>query len=135
MATRYAPSLAVFASLGLGTAAVQGAHAHSKPSAYVTSGIEMAAPVIYAEFLPRAPSAAIDVLAETGVSLFRVTIIVHGIASDWNETYVVNPEYPSPEMCEAARSELVADFLQILKRRYRQPFNVDSKCVRGDGDV
>jgi hypothetical protein len=139
MASHYARSLAVFASLGLGAAAVQGVHAQSKRSADIMSGIEMADPVIYAEFLRRTQSARIDgpniVAAERRVTLFRVAIVVHGIISDWNDTFVVDPEYPSSEKCESARGDLVEDFLQILKRRYLQPFNVDSKCVRADGEV
>jgi len=50
-------------------------------------------------------------------------------------TFAVNPAYPSFEMCEAARAELVEDFLHLLKRRYLQPFNLDSKCARSDGDA
>src|SRR5262245_33575806 len=72
---------------------------------------------------------------ENPVNVFRVIIVVRGIGSDWNETFVVNPEYPSFEMCEGARGNLVEDFLYILKKRYLQPFNVDSKCVRSDGDA
>jgi hypothetical protein len=139
VASHYARSLAVFAGLGLGAAAVQGVHAQIKRSPDIMSGIEMAAPAIYAEFLPRTQSSGIDgpnsAAAERPVTLFRVAIVVHGIISDWNDTFVVDPEYPSFEKCESARSDLVEDFLQILKRRYLQPFNIDSKCVRADGDV
>jgi hypothetical protein len=106
MKAHYAGLLAVFAGFGLAAAVVQGVHAQSKPPAY-----------------------------ENPVNLFRVIIVVHGISSDWNETFVVNPEYPSFQMCEAARGDLVEDFLHILKRRYLQPFNVDSKCTRSDDDV
>jgi hypothetical protein len=118
--------------------AFAGGVVENKPPAYVMSEIELAEPGAYAPYLPRAQSTTIGpnvVAAENPVSLFRVIIVVHGISSDWNETFLVNPEYPSLEMCEAARGDLVEDFLHILKRRYLQPFNVDSKCARSDGDT
>jgi hypothetical protein len=136
MRARFARSLAVFTSLGLG--AIQGAHAYGKLPAYVMSEIEAAGPDIYATFVQRAQPARIEgpnMGAKNPVHLFRVIVVVHGISSDWDETFVVNPEYPSFELCEAARGDLVEDFLQILKRRYLQPFNVDSRCAGSDGDV
>ena len=137
MKARSARLLAVF--VGLAVAAVQGVHAQSKPPAHVMSEIEAAGPGVYATFVPRARSAAIGgpdiAAAEKPTSLFRVIIVVHAISSDWHETFGVDPEYPSIEMCEAARVDLVDDFLQILKRRYLQPFTVDSKCANSDGDA
>ena len=106
MKAHYARLLAVFASFGLGAALVQGVHAQTKPPVY-----------------------------DNSVGLFRVIIVVHAISSDWHETFDVTPEYPSFEMCEAARADLVEDFLHILKKRYLQPFAVDSKCANSDGDV
>jgi hypothetical protein len=136
MKANYAQSLVVFASLGLGAATVQGVDAQSKPS---MSEIGMADPGAYPAYVERAQSATINgpdrATAENPATLFRVVIAVRAISSDWNETFAVNPEYPSFEMCEAARGDLVEDFLQILKRQYLQPFDVDSKCVSGDGDV
>ena len=117
----------------------QGVRAQSKRLAYAMSEMEVGDSGTYAEYVPRAQSATIGgpniIAAADPVTLFRVVIIVRGISSDWNETFAVNPEYPSLEMCEAARGDLVEDFLHILKRRYLQPFSVDSKCARSDGDA
>jgi len=106
MKAPHARLFAAFASLGLAAAAVQAVHAQSKPPVY-----------------------------ENPVGLFRVIIVVHATSSDWSDTYALNPQYPSFEMCEAARADLVEGFLQFLERRHRQPFNADSKCASGDGDV
>jgi hypothetical protein len=128
----------MFTSFGLGAALVQGVHAHSKLPAHVMPEIELAGPRVYATFVLPVWSARIDgpnIVAKDPVSLFRVIVVVRGISSDWDETFVVNPEYPSFELCEAARGDLVEDFLQILKRRYLQPFKIDSRCVGSDGDV
>src|SRR5262249_11415408 len=103
MKARDARLLAVFASFGLAAAAAQDVHAQSKPPVY-----------------------------EKPVGLFRVIIVVHATSSDWHDTYAVNPEYPSFEMCEAARADLVEGFIQFLERRYLEPFNADSKCARSD---
>ncbi len=103
------------------------------------SEIKMRDPGVGVTYVPRAQSKTIGGLdaaaAESTVSLFRVVVVVHGINSEWNETFAINPEYPSFQVCEAARDELVEDFLYILKRRYLQPFNVDSRCVKSDGEV
>src|SRR5712671_3536786 len=91
MKAHYARLLAVFAGFGLAAPLVQSVHAQTKPPVY-----------------------------ENPAGLFRVIIVVHAISSDWHETFKVNPEYPSFDMCEAERADLVEDFLQILKKRYLQ---------------
>ena len=67
--------------------------------------------------------------------MFQVVIVAFAIDSGWYDTYAVNPKYPSLELCEAARPDLADDFRQFLERRHLRQFRVDSKCVKGDGDV
>jgi hypothetical protein len=98
MKAHYARLVAAFAGFGLCAAVVQGVHAQSKSPVY-----------------------------ENPIGLFRVIIVVHATNSDWSDTYAVNPEYPSFEMCEAARADLVEGFLQFLERRYLERFNADFK--------
>ena len=57
------------------------------------------------------------------------------MSSDWSDTYAVNPEYPSFEMCETARADLVEGFLQFLERRHLQRFRADSKCAKSDDEA
>jgi hypothetical protein len=65
--------------------------------------------------------------------MFTIVIFVQAVSSGWEDTYHVNPNYPSLEMCEAARPDVADGFRQFLERQHFQQFKVESKCVK-DGD-
>jgi hypothetical protein len=108
-------------------------------TSYVTPGIGAAGPEVYTIGVTRAQGVSLsrrnDAAAENLPTSFRVFIVVHAVKSDWQDTVAVNPEYPSLEMCEAARPDLVDGFLQFMERRYLERFRVESKCTKSDGDV
>jgi len=67
--------------------------------------------------------------------MFQIVIVALAIGSDWHDTYAVNPEYASFELCEAARPDVADDFRQFLERRHLRKVTVNSKCVKSDSDV
>jgi len=67
--------------------------------------------------------------------MFQIVIVALAIGSDWHDTYAVNPEYPSFELCEAARPDVADDFRQFLERRHLRKVTVNSTCVKSDSDV
>jgi len=67
--------------------------------------------------------------------MFQIVIVALAIGSDWHDTYAVNPEYASFELCEAARPDVADDFRQFLDRRHLRKVTVNSKCIKSDSDV
>ena len=67
--------------------------------------------------------------------MFKVVLVVFALTSGWQDIVEVNPEFDSSALCEAARADLADSFRQYLERQYSEPFKVDSKCVKNQGDV
>ena len=139
MKTQFAPRLAALVSFGLAAVVVQSVPAESEVTSHVMPEIATAGPGVYTTRVRRAQGVSAsrrdDVAAENLPTSFRVYIFMHAVKSDWQDTVAVNPEYPSLEMCEVARPDLVDGFLQFMERRYLQPFRVESKCAESDDDV
>ena len=144
MKTQFVRPLAVLTGFGLGAVAIQFIPAHGmatqgNPTYQLTSTIEAADSQAHAT--PAAPGQAaptggrVITAAERPAMVFRVFISVHAANSNWQDIVAVNPGYPSFEMCELARPELVDSYLEFLRRRYLQEILVELKCARGDDDV
>jgi hypothetical protein len=64
--------------------------------------------------------------------MFKVIILVHAVVSGWHDLFRVGTEFPTLQLCEAARPELAEDFKQFLERRHMEELEIKSKCVNAN---
>jgi len=69
------------------------------------------------------------------VDVFNVVTLAHAVTSGWRDAFSVTTGFTSFELCEAARPGLTDDFIQFLEKQLEQPFKVESKCVKDDGEI
>src|SRR5258708_19354093 len=118
MKTQFAPRLAAFVSFGLAAVVVQSVPAESEVTSYVTPEISAAGPGVYTIGVTRAQGVSLsqrnDAAAENPPTSFRVFILIHAVKSDCQEPLTANPEYPSPDLRQAAHPHPRDPFLQFL---------------------
>jgi uncharacterized protein (DUF1330 family) len=93
MKVRYTVALAMFASFGLGVAAVQGLHAQAKPPVYSVAEIDILDQAAYSTYVPKAQAA----IKEAGGRILAAGGTVTTVEGDPPKSRVVIQQWDSLE--------------------------------------
>jgi uncharacterized protein (DUF1330 family) len=93
MKVRYTVALAMFASFGLGAAAVQGLHAQAKPPVYSVAEIDILDQAAYSTYVPKAQAA----IKEAGGRILAAGGTVTTVEGDPPKSRVVIQQWDSLE--------------------------------------
>jgi uncharacterized protein (DUF1330 family) len=111
MKTHFTIGLAVFAGIGLGTAAVQGLHAQAKPPVYSVAEIDIADQAAYSTYVPKA-QAAIKAAGGKIIAAGGTITAVEGVPP---KSRVVLQQWDSLEKYQAYRNS--AAFKELIPMR------------------
>jgi uncharacterized protein (DUF1330 family) len=124
MKVRYTVAFAMFASFGLGAAAVQGLHAQAKPPVYSVAEIDILDQAAYSTYVPKAQAA----IKEAGGRILVSSGTVTTIEGDPPKSRVVIQRWDSLEKYQAYRNS--AAFKDLLPLR-KKVANWDTFVVEG----
>jgi uncharacterized protein (DUF1330 family) len=113
MKVRYTVALAMFASFGLGAAAVQGLHAQAKPPVYSVAEIDILDQAAYSTYVPKAQAA----IKEAGGRILAAGGTVTTIEGDPPKSRVVIQQWDSLEKYQAYRNSAVFKDLLPLRKK------------------
>jgi uncharacterized protein (DUF1330 family) len=111
MKVRYTVALAMFASFGLGAAAVQGLHAQAKPPVYSVAEIDILDHAAYSTYVPKAQAA----IKEAGGKILAAGDTITTVEGDPPKSRVVIQQWDSLEKYQAYRNS--AAFKDLLPMR------------------
>src|SRR5580704_18467871 len=111
MKIRYTVALAMFASFGLGAAAVQGLHAQAKPPVYSVAEIDIADQAAYSTYVPKAQAA----IKAAGGKILAAGGKITAVEGEPPKSRVVIQQWDSLEKYQAYRNS--AAFKELLPTR------------------